>query len=137
MTALHWSAYNNTTENVRLLLKAVSTYDRLPVAMTTCSLQGADIVVTDMDGKTALHWTANNTDPLTVRALLELAPTAVNLKDSEGRTGLNTHFDCVLDSKTCSVCPALHLAVAAGNVPVIEALVSPVGVCVSELSCVL
>ena len=24
MTALHWSAYNNTTENVRLLLKAVS-----------------------------------------------------------------------------------------------------------------
>ncbi len=24
MTALHWSAYNNTTDNVRLLLKAVS-----------------------------------------------------------------------------------------------------------------
>ena len=24
MTALHWSAYNNTPDNVRLLLKAVS-----------------------------------------------------------------------------------------------------------------
>lgn len=44
-------------------------------------------MVTDMDGKTALHWTANNIDPLTVQALLELAPSAVNLKDSEGRTG--------------------------------------------------
>ena len=36
--------------------------------------------------------------------LQELAPTVVNLRDSEGRT-------------------ALHLAVAAGNVPVVEALV--------------
>lgn len=50
-------------------------------------MQGADIVVIDVDGKTALHWTANNADPQTVRALMELAPTAVNLKDNDGRTG--------------------------------------------------
>ena len=39
----------------------------------------------------------------------------------------------MLDTNTCSVCPALHLAVAAGNVPVIEALVSPLCVSVSSL----
>ncbi len=60
------------------------------VCVSDICLQGADIVVTDMDGKTALHWTANNTDPSTTLALLELAPTAVNLKDSEGRTGSYT-----------------------------------------------
>ena len=66
--------------------------------------QGADIAVTDMDGKTALHWTANNHDPSSARALLELAPLSVNLRDNEGRT-------------------ALHLAVVVGNRPVAEALV--------------
>ena len=74
--------------------------------------QGADIAVTDMDGKTALHWTANNHDPSSARALLELAPLSVNLRDNEGRT-------------------ALHLAVVVGNRPVAEALVRE---CVSVLN---
>lgn len=60
--------------------------------------------------------------------LQELAPTAVNLKDNEGRTSesyilplLSTLLSChnILTSLV-----ALHLAVAAGNVPVMEALVS-------------
>lgn len=58
-----------------------------------------------MDAKTALHWTANNPDSTTAQVLLELAPTAINLRDNDGRT-------------------ALHLAVAAGNMPVMETLVS-------------
>lgn len=73
MTALHWSAYNNTPENVRLLLKAVSTLVFLPSSphdhQCFCQ-QGADIVVTDVDGKTALHWTANNPDDRTVKTIL-------------------------------------------------------------------
>lgn len=67
--------------------------------------QGADIAVTDMDGKTALHWTANNPDASSARVLLEMAPLSVNLKDNDGRT-------------------ALHLAVVVGNRAVVEALVS-------------
>jgi ankyrin repeat protein len=98
MTALHWSAYNNTTENIKVLMKA-----------------GADIAVTDMDGKTALHWTANNQDPSSARVLCELAPLAVNLKDNEGRT-------------------ALHLAVVVGNRPVAETLMSGVGTARCDLS---
>jgi inversin len=66
---------------------------------------GADIVMTDIEGKTALHWTANNGDDKTIKEFLEKTPTAVNLKDSYERT-------------------ALHLAVSAGNVPVILALLN-------------
>ena len=57
----------------------------------------------------------------------ELAPTAVNLKDNEGRTSesLNPHTPNTALTCSISLCSpvALHLAVAAGNVPVIEALV--------------
>ena len=77
----------------------------------TCSIhsyiQGADIAVTDVDGKTALHWTANNADASCASVLLELAPLAINLKDNDGRT-------------------ALHLAVAVGNRAVVETLVRAV-----------
>ena len=110
MTALHWSAYNNTPDNVKLLLKAVrggggegGTGSRRQSALSS-SPQGADIAVTDVDGKTALHWTADNPDPTTAGVLLELAPSAINLRDNDGRT-------------------ALHLAVASGNTPVMETLV--------------
>ena len=33
-------------------------------------VQGADIVLTDVDGKTAVHWTANNPDDSTIKTLL-------------------------------------------------------------------
>ena len=71
MTALHWSAYNNTPENVRLLLKAVS-YNIMFLTrlMSRLSPQGADIVILDVDKKTALHWTANNPDDSTVKTIL-------------------------------------------------------------------
>ncbi len=32
--------------------------------------QGADIVLTDVDGKTAVHWTANNPNDSTIKTLL-------------------------------------------------------------------
>lgn len=73
MTALHWSAYNNSAENVKLLLKAVSFSLFL---LCWCdrwfllSAQGADIVLSDSDGKSAIHWTANNQDNSTVKTLL-------------------------------------------------------------------
>lgn len=69
MTALHWSAYNGAAENVRLLLKAVRFNCRHGTFMISVC-QGADIVVTDSDGKTALHWTANNPDDNTVKVIL-------------------------------------------------------------------
>ena len=72
------------------------------------TVQGADIAVTDMDGKSALHWTANNSDPSSARVLLEMAPLSVNLRDNDGRT-------------------ALHLAVVVGNRAIVETLVSCVG----------
>lgn len=119
MTALHWCAYNNNSEGVRKLLQSVS-LSHVSI-ISSSSSQGADIVLTDVDGKTALHWTASNDDDTTIRVLLvstqqvilillllssqDKAPTAVNLKDKEERT-------------------VLHLAVAAGNATVIMALVS-------------
>lgn len=38
--------------------------------ISSSSPQGADIVLTDVDGKTALHWTASNDDDTTIRVLL-------------------------------------------------------------------
>lgn len=35
-----------------------------------CGMQGADIVIMDVDGKTALHWTASNPDDATTKTLL-------------------------------------------------------------------
>ena len=39
MTALHWAAFHNRSEQVQLLM-----------------LRGADIYITDVDEKTPLHW---------------------------------------------------------------------------------
>ena len=38
--------------------------------MGVVTVQGADIVIMDVDGKTALHWTANNTEDTAVKTLL-------------------------------------------------------------------
>lgn len=68
MTALHWCAYNNNSEGVRKLLQSVS-LSHVSI-ISSSSSQGADIVLTDVDGKTALHWTASNDDDTTIRVLL-------------------------------------------------------------------
>ena len=69
MTALHWCAYNNNSEGVRKLLQSVS-LSHISIISSFSSSQGADIVLTDVDGKTVLHWTASNDDDTTIRVLL-------------------------------------------------------------------
>ncbi|XP_067860997.1 inversin isoform X2 [Heptranchias perlo] len=77
-TALHWSAYYNHPEHVKLLIK-----------------HDSNIGIPDIEGKIPLHWAANNKDSTaihTVKCILEAAPTEslLNWQDYEGRTPL--HF---------------------------------------------
>uniref|UniRef100_UPI00398E6A4D inversin isoform X2 n=1 Tax=Pristiophorus japonicus TaxID=55135 RepID=UPI00398E6A4D len=77
-TALHWSAYYNHPEHVKLLIK-----------------HDSNIGIPDIEGKIPLHWAANNKDTTaihTVKCILEAAPTEslLNWQDYEGRTPL--HF---------------------------------------------
>lgn len=77
-TALHWSAFYNHAEHVKLLIK-----------------HDSNIGIPDSEGKIPLHWAAHNTHPNaahTVRCILEAAPTEslLNWQDYEGRTPL--HF---------------------------------------------
>uniref|UniRef100_A0A8C3F0F0 Inversin n=1 Tax=Chrysemys picta bellii TaxID=8478 RepID=A0A8C3F0F0_CHRPI len=77
-TALHWSAYYNNPEHVKLLIK-----------------HDSNIGIPDIEGKIPLHWAANHKDPsavLTVKCILDAAPTEslLNWQDYEGRTPL--HF---------------------------------------------
>lgn len=55
-TALHWSAYYNNPEHVKLLIK-----------------HDSNIGIPDVEGKIPLHWAANHKDPSavhTVRCIL-------------------------------------------------------------------
>ncbi|CAI5662433.1 unnamed protein product [Oreochromis niloticus] len=77
-TALHWSAFYNRPEHVRLLIK-----------------HDSNIGIPDSEGKIPLHWAAHSQEPSateTVRCILEAAPTEslLNWQDYEGRTPL--HF---------------------------------------------
>ncbi|XP_051872806.1 inversin isoform X4 [Pristis pectinata] len=77
-TALHWSAYYNHPEHVKLLIK-----------------HDSNIGIPDIEGKIPLHWAASNKDATaihTVKCILEAAPTEslLNWQDYEGRTPL--HF---------------------------------------------
>ncbi|XP_069769680.1 inversin isoform X3 [Narcine bancroftii] len=77
-TALHWSAYYNHPEHVKLLIK-----------------HDSNIGIPDIEGKIPLHWAASNKDTTaihTVKCILEAAPTEslLNWQDYEGRTPL--HF---------------------------------------------
>jgi inversin len=98
MTALHWSAYNNSTDCVRALLK-----------------MKADVVLCDKEGKTPLHWTANNANPSTARTILEVSPSIVNLQDTDGRTAL--HHAVAADNltiiTTLLTTPGVHCNVSA------------------------
>ncbi|XP_066501182.1 inversin isoform X2 [Hoplias malabaricus] len=77
-TALHWSAFYNHPEHVKLLIK-----------------HDSNIGIPDSEGKIPLHWAAHSKHPNathTVRCILEAAPTEslLNWQDYEGRTPL--HF---------------------------------------------
>ncbi|KAM6449311.1 inversin isoform 4-T6 [Liasis olivaceus] len=77
-TALHWSAYYNNPEHVKLLIK-----------------HDSNIGIPDIEGRIPLHWAANHKDPSaihTVKCILDAAPTEslLNWQDYEGRTPL--HF---------------------------------------------
>ncbi|KAI5620838.1 inversin isoform X1 [Silurus asotus] len=77
-TALHWSAFYNHAEHVKLLIK-----------------HDSNIGIPDSEGKIPLHWAAHNKHPNathTVRCILDAAPTEslLNWQDYEGRTPL--HF---------------------------------------------
>ncbi|XP_057691486.1 inversin isoform X1 [Corythoichthys intestinalis] len=77
-TALHWSAFYNRPEHVRLLIK-----------------HDSNIGIPDSEGKIPLHWAAHSQEASatqTVRCILEAAPTEslLNWQDYEGRTPL--HF---------------------------------------------
>ncbi|XP_023186527.1 inversin [Xiphophorus maculatus] len=77
-TALHWSAFYNRREHVRLLIK-----------------HDSNIGIPDSEGKIPLHWAAHSQEASatqTVRCILEAAPTEslLNWQDYEGRTPL--HF---------------------------------------------
>ncbi|XP_051922106.1 inversin [Hippocampus zosterae] len=77
-TALHWSAFYNRPEHVRLLIK-----------------HDSNIGIPDSEGKIPLHWAAHSQEARatqTVRCILEAAPTEslLNWQDYEGRTPL--HF---------------------------------------------
>ncbi|XP_019364710.1 PREDICTED: inversin isoform X2 [Gavialis gangeticus] len=77
-TALHWSAYYNNPEHVKLLIR-----------------HDSNIGIPDIEGKIPLHWAANHKDTSainTVKCILDAAPTEslLNWQDYEGRTPL--HF---------------------------------------------
>lgn len=64
-TALHWSAYYNNPEHVKLLIK-----------------HDSNIGIPDVEGKIPLHWAANHKDPSavhTVRCILVGTSGAANL----------------------------------------------------------
>nr|XP_032801958.1 inversin isoform X1 [Petromyzon marinus] len=124
-TALHWSAYYNHPEHVRMLIK-----------------HDSNIGVPDSEGKIPLHWAANNKDPSavhTVRCLLEATPTdsILNWQDYEGRTPL--HFavadgneavvDILTSPQVCNVTAydnlfrtSLHWAALLGHAKIVHLL---------------
>lgn len=51
-TALHWSAYYNNPEHVKLLIK-----------------HDSNIGIPDIEGKIPLHWAANNKDPSAIHTV--------------------------------------------------------------------
>ncbi|XP_067304688.1 inversin isoform X2 [Pseudorasbora parva] len=124
-TALHWSAFYNHPEHVKLLIK-----------------HDSNIGIPDSEGKIPLHWAAHNKHPnatRTVRCILEAAPTEslLNWQDYEGRTPL--HFavadgnEAVVDVLTsyegCSVTAydnlfrtPLHWAALLGHAKIVHLL---------------
>uniref|UniRef100_A0A9L0JD79 Inversin n=1 Tax=Equus asinus TaxID=9793 RepID=A0A9L0JD79_EQUAS len=132
-TALHWSAYYNNPEHVKLLIK-----------------HDSNIGIPDVEGKIPLHWAANHKDPSavhTVRCILDAAPTEslLNWQDYEGRTPLHfavadgnvTVVDVLTSYESCNITSydnlfrtplhwaallALHAAALSGHVSTVKLL---------------
>ncbi|XP_036744276.2 inversin isoform X6 [Manis pentadactyla] len=124
-TALHWSAYYNNPEHVKLLIK-----------------HDSNIGIPDVEGKIPLHWAANHKDPSavhTVRCLLDAAPTEslLNWQDYEGRTPLHfavadgnmTVADVLTSYESCNITSydnlfrtPLHWAALLGHAQIVHLL---------------
>lgn len=129
-TALHWSAFYNRPEHVRLLIK-----------------HDSNIGIPDSEGKIPLHWAAHSQEPSatqTVRCILvhTIEHTHVKLSSSSPSLLISPH---VCFSHSCLAClcvkeaaptesllnwqdyegrTPLHFAVADGNEAVVEVLTS-------------
>ncbi|KAM6183909.1 inversin [Erethizon dorsatum] len=124
-TALHWSAYYNNPEHVKLLVK-----------------HDSNIGIPDVEGKIPLHWAANHKDPSavhTVRCILDAAPTEslLNWQDYEGRTPLHfavadgnvTVVDVLTSYESCNITSydnlfrtPLHWAALLGHAQIVHLL---------------
>ncbi|XP_053423512.1 inversin isoform X3 [Nycticebus coucang] len=124
-TALHWSAYYNNPEHVKLLIK-----------------HDSNIGIPDVEGKIPLHWAANHKDPSavhTVRCILDAAPTEslLNWQDYEGRTPLHfavadgnvTVVDVLTSYESCNITSydnlfrtPLHWAALLGHAQIVHLL---------------
>ncbi|XP_069866841.1 inversin isoform X1 [Dipodomys merriami] len=124
-TALHWSAYYNNPEHVKLLIK-----------------HDSNIGIPDVEGKIPLHWAANHKDPSavhTVRCILDAAPTEslLNWQDYEGRTPLHfavadgnvTVVDVLISYESCNITSydnlfrtPLHWAALLGHAQIVHLL---------------
>ncbi|XP_039177582.1 inversin isoform X3 [Crotalus tigris] len=124
-TALHWSAYYNNPEHVKILIK-----------------HDSNIGIPDIEGRIPLHWAANHKDPsavYTVKCILDAAPTEslLNWQDYEGRTPL--HFavadgniavvDLLTSYESCNVSSydnlfrtPLHWAALLGHAQIVHVL---------------
>uniref|UniRef100_A0A8C3WT05 Inversin n=1 Tax=Catagonus wagneri TaxID=51154 RepID=A0A8C3WT05_9CETA len=124
-TALHWSAYYNNPEHVKLLIK-----------------HDSNIGIPDVEGKIPLHWAANHKDSSavhTVRCILDAAPTEslLNWQDYEGRTPLHfavadgnvTVVDVLTSYESCNITSydnlfrtPLHWAALLGHAQIVHLL---------------
>ncbi|XP_067599917.1 inversin isoform X4 [Pseudorca crassidens] len=124
-TALHWSAYYNNPEHVKLLIK-----------------HDSNIGIPDVEGKIPLHWAANHKDTSavhTVRCILDAAPTEslLNWQDYEGRTPLHfavadgnvTVVDVLTSYESCNITSydnlfrtPLHWAALLGHAQIVHLL---------------
>ncbi|XP_058528743.1 inversin isoform X1 [Ochotona princeps] len=124
-TALHWSAYYNNPEHVKLLIK-----------------HDSNIGIPDVEGKIPLHWATNHKDPSavhTVRCILDAAPTEslLNWQDYEGRTPLHfavadgnvTVVDVLTSYESCNITSydnlfrtPLHWAALLGHAQIVHLL---------------
>ncbi|XP_021572852.1 inversin isoform X2 [Carlito syrichta] len=124
-TALHWSAYYNNPEHVKLLIK-----------------HDSNIGIPDVEGKIPLHWAANHKDASavhTVKCILDAAPTEslLNWQDYEGRTPLHfavadgnlTVVDVLTSYESCNITSydnlfrtPLHWAALLGHAQIVHLL---------------